>query len=324
MSGKDNPTTTTMKRLVQEIVHLTRKLIDLNAQLQTLEEEWDQYQLLYIEQTQKARHIERELNRTPYYEYDSAEREVDCSQGTQVMLLDGHKRQLTSNLKLTKAAKLAVEKHLLLQSTLHPAFVAAIEKPLSTELNQLTKEIRQFPVPGGLNPPGTPGNDEGHLATPLLDRLWQQLNRNTPRTPNKKPLTSDNTPLLAGTPRTSRKPPNASFRNYPFPAGDSPGTSAPEQAERTMKKVPKRCRRTELELLRPSPGWLPFDSRRKRTPVPKKNNHAHVMLSHFVVLFECHTFCFTRQKSNQKGSFTELHFHTMYQNTSPYSACPRK
>lgn len=65
-------------------------------------------------------------------------------------LIHSYKERLTSNPKLTKVAKLAVEKHLLLQSNLHPAFVVAVEKPLSSKLHQLTKEIRQFPVPVGV------------------------------------------------------------------------------------------------------------------------------------------------------------------------------
>ena len=99
-------------------------------------------------------------------------------------LIHSYKEQLTSNPKLTKAAKLAAEKHLLLHSDLHPAFVAAVEKPLSSELQQLPKEIRQFPAPGGVAP-GAPGDYED-LATPPIDRLLQQLMPGAPKAPRKK------------------------------------------------------------------------------------------------------------------------------------------
>ena len=99
-------------------------------------------------------------------------------------LIHSYKEQLTSNPKLTKAAKLAAEKHLLLQSNLHPAFVAAVEKPLSSELQQLTKEIRQFPAPGGVAP-GAPGDYED-LATPPDRSVIAATDTRRPQGPKKE------------------------------------------------------------------------------------------------------------------------------------------
>lgn len=166
-------------------------------------------------------------------------------------LIHSYKEQLTSNPKLTKAAKLAAEKHLLLQSNLHPAFVAAVEKPLSCELQQLTKEIRQFPAPGGVAP-GAPGDYED-LATPPIDRLLQQL---MPGAPRKKGPPE--------TPRTSRIPVRRTpVRQTLFPRE---GSTPQEQAEHIVEKAKTRLRtrKTEAERLRAPPGWLPFDSRKKR------------------------------------------------------------
>lgn len=164
-------------------------------------------------------------------------------------LIHSYKEQLTSNPKLTKAAKLAAEKHLFLQSDLHPAFVTAVEKPLSSELQQLTKEIRQFPAPGA------PGDYED-LATPPIDRLLQQLMPGTPKAPRKKGPPE--------TPRTSRIPVRRTpVRQTLFPRE---GSTPQEQAERLVEKAKTRLRtrKTEAERLRAPPGWLPFDSRKKR------------------------------------------------------------
>lgn len=166
-------------------------------------------------------------------------------------LIHSYKEQLTSNPKLTKAVKLAAEKQLLLQSNLHPAFVAAVEKPLSSELQQLTKEIRQFPTPGGVAP-GAPEDED--LATPPIDRLFQQLMSGPPKTPRKKGPSD--------TPRTSRIPVRRTpVRRTLFPRK---GSTPQEQAELIVNKAKARIRKTEVERLRAPPGWLPFDSRKKR------------------------------------------------------------
>ena len=169
-------------------------------------------------------------------------------------LIHSYKEQLTSNPKLTKAAKLAAEKHLLLHSDLHPAFVAAVEKPLSSELQQLPKEIRQFPAPGGVAP-GAPGDYED-LATPPIDRLLQQLMPGAPKAPRKKGPPE--------TPRTWRIPVRRTpVRQTLFPRE---GSTPQEQAERIVEKAKTRLRtrKTEAQRLRAPPGWLPFDSRKKR------------------------------------------------------------
>lgn len=61
----------TVRHLVQEIVHLTRKVLEL-------EQERNQYKDSYIEERQKNLHLERELlERECSHVYDS-EREMDC------------------------------------------------------------------------------------------------------------------------------------------------------------------------------------------------------------------------------------------------------
>ena len=67
MSDPENPTT--IKRLVQEIVQLTRKIVDLTAERETLEQERHHYQHRFLEERQKRLHVERQLleKQDPHY-----------------------------------------------------------------------------------------------------------------------------------------------------------------------------------------------------------------------------------------------------------------
>ena len=101
-------------------------------------------------------------------------------------LIQYYKGELTENAQLTKAAKLAAEKHVLLNSGLPPPIINAKTKPLSQELMKLTKRIRQFP--GGVGPSGQggiPGEDEeeGDLVTGPVEQWLKQMIKGTPSTP---------------------------------------------------------------------------------------------------------------------------------------------
>ena len=101
-------------------------------------------------------------------------------------LIQYYKGELTENAQLTKAAKLAAEKHVLLNSGLPPPIINAKTKPLSQELMKLTKRIRQFP--GGVGPGGQggiPGEDEeeGDLVTGPVEQWLKQMIKGTPSTP---------------------------------------------------------------------------------------------------------------------------------------------
>ena len=101
-------------------------------------------------------------------------------------LIQYYKGELTENAQLTKAAKLAAEKHVLLNSGLPPPVINAKTKPLSQELMKLTKRIRQFP--GGVGPGGQggiPGEDEeeGDLVTRPVEQWLKQMIKGSPSTP---------------------------------------------------------------------------------------------------------------------------------------------
>ena len=122
MSDPENPTTTTIERLVQEIVQLSRQVHyfssqteTLTAQIETLEQERDLYQrernrcqLRYIEEQQKCFQLERELIERACHDHDYLELKMDYSTGTHVMekWMHPYKEQWTGIPKRTKVANL--------------------------------------------------------------------------------------------------------------------------------------------------------------------------------------------------------------------------
>ena len=87
-------------------------------------------------------------------------------------LVQYYKGELTENALLNKAAHLATQKHVLLADPKLPAsIVKAQTKPISQELTQLIRRLRQFPGGAGAAG-GAPGDgdeldeeDEGGLVT---------------------------------------------------------------------------------------------------------------------------------------------------------------
>ena len=154
-------------------------------------------------------------------------------------LVQYYKGELTVNAQLTKAAKLAAKKHVLMTSGLPPPIVNAQTKPLSQELMKLTKRIRQFP--GGVGPGGgggvggLPGDDdeeEGDLVTGPVDQWLKHMIKGTPSTP--KPTIASPSPK--GTPVT-------------------PTTSGSTSKSKKRKSLPTT--RTLFKKGKPSPSRIP-------------------------------------------------------------------
>ena len=122
---------------------------------------------------------------------------------------------------LNKAATLAAKKHVLLADPkLPPAILNARTKPLSQELTNLTRRIRQFPgsagggAPGG--PPGEEGEEEeGDLVTGPAEQWLKRMIKGSPSTPKSqitpsgpvkkgKAASTSKLPVKKGTPSTSR------------------------------------------------------------------------------------------------------------------------
>ena len=144
-------------------------------------------------------------------------------------LIQHWKGELTENAQLTKAAKLAAKKQVLLKSGLPPALVNAKIKPMGRELTKLTKRIRQGPQVG----PGAPPEEED-LVTGPVDQ-WVKNNKGTPTTPK---------PTIP-------------------PKGSKPRRLLPTRPDTTNPKPKKRKRQTEVEKLQPQPGWVDWGAGRK-------------------------------------------------------------
>ena len=75
-------------------------------------------------------------------------------------LTDEYKGRLTENMRLTKAARLAAEKHLLLDSNMPSGLKEARVKQVSRPLNRLIKKIRGGPPVAAPLPEGKEEDDE--------------------------------------------------------------------------------------------------------------------------------------------------------------------
>ena len=146
-------------------------------------------------------------------------------------LIEHYKGEITENAQLNKAATLAAEKHLWLKSGLPPAIINANIKPMGRELTKLTKRIRQGDVGAG-----APPEEEPDLVTGPVEQWVKKMIKGTPATP-QPPIPSQQT--KASKPR----------RQLP---------SRPDS-----KPEPKKRKKTEVEKLKPLPGWQDWAEGRK-------------------------------------------------------------
>ena len=157
-------------------------------------------------------------------------------------LIQHYKGELTENAQLTKAATLAAKKHLLLDSKLPPPLVNAEVKPLSRELGKLTKRIRQFP--GCVGPGAPPEEEDESLVTGPVDQWVKKMIKGTPATPK---------PVIPSEKVKASKPKSKRF----LPVRPD---SKPKSVQKTK---PVRKRKTEVEKLKPLPGWEDWGKGRK-------------------------------------------------------------
>ena len=105
-------------------------------------------------------------------------------------LIESYREDLTDNTQLTKAAKLAAEKHLWLASGYPPSYINANIKPLSKELGHLTKRMRDE------------GEEEGN---PIPPQPIKRIKMKT-ITPKPKPSTGRRRLLPTRPDETNPKP----------------------------------------------------------------------------------------------------------------------
>ena len=195
-------------------------------------------------------------------------------------LTDEYKGRLTENMRLTKAARLAAEKHLLLDSNMPSGLKEARVKQVSRPLNRLIKKIRGGPPVAAPLPEGEEEDDEtdamveGPTAT-LVRSLLKKAHRKKGAT-----ITSGNAAETPHRPALPPKPkcvrlqvPSLSLeeqREAPLPfaevLGSSPGSTSKEKADIIVNKLKRQQRKkaaTEVERLKSLQGWEAFDQGRQ-------------------------------------------------------------
>ena len=172
-------------------------------------------------------------------------------------LVQYYKGELTENALLNKAAHLAAQKHALLANPQLPvSIVNAQTKPISHELTQLIRRLRQFPGGAGA-PGGAPGDgdeldedDEGGLVTGPVEQWLKRMIKGTPSTP-KPHKTVTGSIKKKGQPSTSGS-------KIPVPKKSKVGTPLTAQEEtdlaQRLEKLRER-RKTLEEQLAASGSW---------------------------------------------------------------------
>ena len=163
-------------------------------------------------------------------------------------LRDKYKSNLLDDSRLTKAAGLAAQKELLLESPDPDTWKEPRLKSVNRELQQWVKKIRQ---PGGTRGIGQDVSDsdeeEGNLAVGPLQQFMGNISKISKAIKRKaEPVTPQSvlqTPVVKQTPSTSKKP------KFTFKTGS--------KAKRLLPKTPKKT---------PSSGYK--TPKKKKTPSP--------------------------------------------------------
>ena len=152
-------------------------------------------------------------------------------------LIQYYKGELTENALLNKAARTAAKRDIILNSKLPAGIIKAKVKPLSRELNHLTKRVRRGPV-GGLGGQLEEDYDEedDSLVTGPVQQVIKKIIKGTPAKKRNQKRNQD-----CRTPRSLR------------------GLEEIRERKTALKR-----RQTEVERLRTLPGWKIWDKPVKR------------------------------------------------------------
>ena len=170
-------------------------------------------------------------------------------------LRDKYKSNLLDDSRLTKAADLAAQKELLLESPATDTWKEPRLKSVNRELQQWVKKIRQ--------PGGTQGisrdeddsdEDEGNLAVGPLQQFMGNISKISKAIKRKaEPVTPQSalqTPVVKQSPSTSKKP-KLTFKT---------GSKAKRLLPKTPKKTPSSGYKTPKKKKTPSPPTSVFST----------------------------------------------------------------
>ncbi|CAH3181875.1 unnamed protein product, partial [Porites lobata] len=192
--------------------------------------------------------------------------------------------------RLTKAADLAAQKELLLESPAPDTWKEPRLKSVNRELQQWVKKIRQPGGTRGISRNEDDSDDEGNLAVGPLQQFMGNISkiskaikrkpepvtpqsvlqtpakRLLPKTPKKTPCSGYKTPKK----KKTRSPPTSVFGTAEEEgfAVKSPFQKAQESIEKKFneasKRAAERAKERALKKLATVPGWKPFGTPAKR------------------------------------------------------------
>ena len=169
-------------------------------------------------------------------------------------LRDKYKSNLLDDSRLTKAADLAAQKELLLESPATDTWKEPRLKSVNRELQQWVKKIRQPGGTRGISRDEDDSDDEGNLAVGPLQQFMGNISKISKAIKRKpEPVTPQSvlqTPVVKQSPSTSKKP-KLTFKT---------GSKAKRLLPKTPKKTPSSGYKTPKKKKTPSPPTSVFST----------------------------------------------------------------
>ena len=169
-------------------------------------------------------------------------------------LRDKYKSNLLDDSRLTKAAGLAAQKELLLESPAPDTWKKPRLKSVNREFQQWVKKIRQPGGTRGISRDEDDSDDEGNLAVGPLQQFMGNISKISKAIKRKpEPVTPQSvlqTPVVKQSPSTSKKP-KLTFKT---------GSKAKRLLPKTPKKTPSSGYKTPKKKKTPSPPTSVFST----------------------------------------------------------------
>ena len=187
-------------------------------------------------------------------------------------LRDKYKSNLLDDSRLTKAAGLAAQKELLLESHAPDTWKEPRLKSVNRELQQWVKKIRQPGETQGISrDEDDSDDDEGNLAVGLLQQFMGNISKISKAIKRKpEPVTPQSvlqTPVVKQSPSTSKKP-KLTFKT---------GSKAKRLLPKTPKKTPSTGYKTPKKKKTPSPPSGVFTTADEDVPAKSPFQRAQEM-----------------------------------------------
>lgn len=181
-------------------------------------------------------------------------------------------RKLTKNALLNKTATMAAKRDLLLKSNVPAGIINAKVKPLSRELQHVTKRVRRGPTGGlGGQMEDEEEEDDDALVTGPIEQWFQKMIKATSSKKEIKKEIEKEVKKEIKRPASGEGMSRILVRTVKSKPSGSRGVITPvtpqleelrkrrEALEKRLEETVKRRRQTEVERLRSIPGWTTWD-----------------------------------------------------------------